>query len=206
MTREQLEKLADLTEGDIYEAALANPKIAAAVAAKDNRVILQEKIYSDKIARKRMQEDSKRLFPNASIPELDIPELIRSELKSDLDEIKALKAQLETDVKSRRHDAFRAKLREAGADAEDLDAVETFMVDNEIGPKSVSVAVEKFYQAKEIAEPRGMGLSPEMPLDSKDEHMKALLATGPGEDLDRVNEPWVEAVFQDMFGAKPGRR
>ncbi len=199
------ERLADLTEAEIYEAALANPRIAQAVAAKDPRVILQEKLYGDKTARRRMQEDAKRLHPNASIPDIDLPTIVREELKTDLDEMRQLKKELDDDRKSRRHSAFREKLQEAGAEPGDLDAIETFMVDNEIGPKSIKIAVEKFYDAAELAEPRGAGLSPEIQFDDKDEHMKALLATGPRDDLDRINEPFVEKVFADMFGT-PARR
>lgn len=200
------ERLADLTEAELADAVLANPRIALHIASKDPRVQLMERLYGDDDAKKSIQSHSKRLFPRASVPEIDIPILVRSELKDDLQAIKDLRATLDTEQKSRRHEAFRGRLQAAGAEAEDLDAIETFMVDNEIGPKSLTVAVEQFYAAKEIAEPRGAGLSPEMPLDSRDEHMKALLATGPGDDLDRVNEPWVNKVFDDMFGAKAGRR
>ena len=199
------DRLLDLTPAEIAEAALADPRIAHYVASKDKRVLLMEKLYDDPESKKAIQQHTKRLHPNASVPEIDIPNLVRTELKDDIDAIKALRTTLESDTKARRHDAFRARLREAGAEAEDLDAIETFMVDNEIGPKSVTVAVEQFYASKELAEPRGAGLSPEYTMDSKDEHMKALLATGPGDDLDRVNEPWVNKVFDDMFGAKPGR-
>ena len=200
------DRLADLTPAEIAEAALADPRIALHIASKDPRVQLMERLYGDDEAKKEIQKHSKRLFPKASVPEIDIPNLVRTELKDDLEAIKTLRTTLDGEAKSRRHEAFRARLQEAGADAADLDAIESFMVDNEIGPKSLTVAVEQFYAAKEIAEPRGSGLSPEMPLDSKDEHMKALLATGPGDDLDRVNAPWVERVFNDMFGAKAGRR
>ena len=36
--------------------------------------------------------------------------------------------------------------------------------------------------------------------------MQALLNTGPNEDLDRVNQPWVEKVFDEMFGSPARRR
>lgn len=199
------ERLLDFTPAEIAEAALTDPRIAAAVAAKDARVQLMERLYGDPESKKAIQQHAKRLYPKASVPEIDIPELVRSELKDDLQAIKDLKTTLETDAKGRRHEAFRARLREAGADPEDVDGIETFMVDNEIGPKSLTVAVQKYYETKALAEPRGGGLSPEMPLESKDEHMQALLATGPGDDLDRVNAPWVEKVFDTMFGAKAGR-
>lgn len=201
------ERLADLTEAELAEAALANPRIAQAVASKDPRVQLMERLYGDPDSKRDIQKHSKRLFPKASVPEIDIPEIVRSELKDDIDAIKTLRADLESDVKSRRHTAFRSKLQEAGADAEDLDAIETFMVDNEIGPKSVKIAVEKFYDAQELAEPRGAaGLSPELPLDGKDEHMQALLAAAPSDDLDRINEPFAHKIYQEMFGAPAGRR
>ena len=200
------DRLADLTEAELADAALSNPRIALHIATRDPRVQLMERLYGDDDAKKSIQSHSKRLFPKASVPEIDIPNLVRSELKDDLQAIKDLRSTLDTETKSRRHEAFRGRLQAAGAEPEDLDAIETFMVDNEIGPKSLSVAVEQFYATKEIAEPRGSGLSPEMPLDSKDEHMKALLATGPGDDLDRVNQPWVEKVFDEMFGQQPARR
>lgn len=200
------ERLLDLTPAEILEAAQQDPRIALAIAAKDPRVQLMERLYGDPESKKAIQQHSKRLYPKASVPEIDIPELVKAELADKFKEIDALKTTLETDAKGRRHEAFRSKLRESGADAEDLDAIETFMVDNEIGPKSLTVAVRQYYESKELAEPRGGGLSPDMPFDSKDDHMKALLATGPGDDLDRVNAPWVEKVFDDMFGAKAGRR
>jgi hypothetical protein len=200
------ERLADLTPAEILEAATSDPRIVQAIAAKDPRVQLMEKLYGDPDAKKAVQKHSKRLFPNASVPEIDIPELVRSELKDDLQAIKDLRTTLETDAKGRRHTEFRAKLLEAGAETEDLDAIETFMVENEIGPKSLGVAIEKFYASKELAEPNAPGLSPDLPLDGKDEHMKVLLATGPSDDLDEVNAPWVSKVFDDMFGAQPRRR
>lgn len=199
-------RLADLTEAELAEAALANPRIAAHIAGKDPRVQLMERLYGDPESKKDIQKHSKRLFPKASVPEIDIPEIVKSELKDDIDAIKALRGELQTEVKSRRHEAFRAKLHEAGAETEDLDAIETFMVDNEIGPKSIRVAVEKFYEAKELAEPRGSGLSPDLPGDPEDAHMQALLKSGPNDDLDRINEPFVQQIFNEMFGAQPGRR
>lgn len=200
------ERLADLTQAEIADAALADPAIAQHVAKNDPRVQLMERLYGDPEAKKAIQQHSKRLWPKASVPEIDLPEIVRNEMKPDLDAIRALRGNLENDAKARRHEAFRSRLVAAGAESDDLDAIEAFMVDNEIGPKSIGVAVDQFYQAKELAEPRGGGLSPEMPFDSKDEHMKALLAAGPGDDLDRINEPYVEAIFEDMFGKKAQRR
>jgi len=199
-------RLADLTEAELAEAALENPKVAQYIASKDPRTQLMERLYGDKEGRKAIQVHSKRLYPGSSVPEIDLPEIVRSELKDDLQAIKDLRGQLETDARGRRHEAFRGRLIAAGAESEDLEAIETFMVDNEIGPKSVKVAVEQFYQAKELAEPRGTGLSPDFLSDDRDEHMKALLATGPSDDLDRINEPYVEKVFAEMFGSAPRRR
>lgn len=198
--------LSDLTPAEIAEAALADPRVFSHVASKDPRVQLMERLYGDPEAKKAIQSHSKRLFPKASVPEIDIPDLVRSELKTELDSVKALREELEADKKGRRREGFRARLQEAGAEAGDLDAIETFMVDNEIGPKSLKVAVEKFYENQELAEPRGAALSDGFVADAKDEQMKALLTAGPGADLDKINEPFVEAVFQDMFGGRAGRR
>lgn len=198
--------LSDLTPAELAEAALSNPQVFAHIASKDPRVQLMERLYGDPEAKRAIQSHSKRLFPKASVPEIDIPEIVRTELKTELDTVKALREELENDKKGRRREGFRARLQEAGGATEDLDDIETFMVDNEIGPKSVKVAVEKFYESKELAEPRGAALSDAFVADAKDEQMKALLTAGPGADLDKINEPFVEAVFQDMFGNRAGRR
>lgn len=198
--------LSDLTPAELAEAALANPQVFAHIASKDPRVQLMERLYGDPEAKRAIQSHSKRLFPKASVPEIDLPEAIRGELKDDLDAVKKLRTELEDEKKGRRRQSFRARLQEAGGAAEDLDDIETFMVDNEIGPKSLTVAVEKFYESKELAEPRGAALSDAFVADAKDEQMKALLTAGPGADLDKINEPFVEAVFQDMFGQRAGRR
>ncbi len=189
------ERLQDLTPAEIAE-----------IRAGDPRVVLMEKLYGDPDAKKDIQKHSKRIYPKASVPEIDIPEIVKGEIKEDVEAIKTLRKELEDDKKSRRHSAFRAKLQEAGAETEDLDDIEAFMVDNEIGPKSLPIAVEKFYQAKELAEPRGAGLSPDMPLGGDDAQMKALLAAGPNEDLDKINEPFAEKIWQEMFGSPARRR
>src|SRR5882724_11924890 len=140
-------RLADLTEAEVLELLEAHPRVVNHVRSSDSRVVLMEKLYGDKEAKKALQRESKRLFPNASVPEIDIPELVKGEIAGDLKAIKELREELEGDRKSRRHASFRAKLQEDGADAEDLDAIETFMVDNEIGPKSTKLAVRQFYEA-----------------------------------------------------------
>ena len=188
------ERLADLTEADVLE-----------IRSSDPRVQLMERLYNDPEAKRAIQQHSKRLFPKASIPEIDVPALTKAAIAEDVKAIQDLRKELETDKQGRRHTAFRGELVDAGADEEDLDAIETFMVDNELGPKAVKVAVEKFYESKEIAEPRGS--APDFVWDVAGEdglHMKALLDAPPGADLDRINEPYAEKLFHEMF-SQPAR-
>lgn len=198
--------LTDLTEAELAEALAANPTLVQKIRAADPRVQLMERLYDDPEAKREIQKHSKRIFPKASIAEVDIPVLVKQELKDDLDAIKALRTELQTEVRSRRHEAFRARLMEAGADKDDLDAIETFMVENEIGPKSLTVAVEKFYETKELAEPNtAAGLSPDLPVTADDKHMQALLAAPANADLDAINEPYAMQVFEEMFGREEPR-
>src|SRR2546425_5928737 len=141
------ERLADLTAGEIAEAALADEGIRLKVASQDPRVQLMERLYGDAEAKKDIQRHSKRLFPKASVLEIDVPEEAKKAIAEDVKAIQDLRKELETDKQHRAHTAFRAQLVEAGAEAKDLDAIEAFMVDNELGPKSLGIAVEKYYES-----------------------------------------------------------
>lgn len=199
------ERLADLSTADMLE-----------IAARDPRVQLMERLYTDPEAKKDVQKHSKRLFPNASIPEVDIPAEIGAQLKQRDDTITELTKRLDAKDKTEAHKAFRASLVDAGAQPEDVEKIETFMVENELGPKAVKFAVEKFYETGETAEPSGGDMTTfpwqreprEGEKDTADAaHLKRLLNAGPGEDLDLINNPWVESQFAETVRSmQPGRR
>jgi hypothetical protein len=190
------DRLADLTPADVLE-----------IAGSDPRVKLMERLYSDPVAKKEIQRHAKRLFPQATIPEIDIPAEIEVKLKEKDDRIEKLEQRLDGDLKDRRHAGFRARLVEAGAKEGDLDSIEAFMVDNEIGPKSVTIAVDQFYASREIAEPTGTGSKVWEPvMDSDFKVFKEALDAPAGADLDAIYQPHYEKVWLDMFGAQKSRR
>jgi len=181
------ERLADLTQADLIE-----------IGNQDPRAKLLERLYADPDAKADILKHSKRLHPKAAIPEFDVPEAARAAIKDDVDFVKKGKEEIEEFRKERRHERFRADLVKAGAQEEDLDKIETFMVDNEIGPKSLGLAVEKYYATLAPAEPNFESEHTFTMPDAGSEHIKKLMAAGPGEDLDAINMPYVEKLFREM--------
>jgi len=182
------ERLADLTQADVLE-----------ITAGDPRVQLMERLYGDPEANKDLKRHSKRLFPKASIPEIDIPAQMQPVIDAQKKEIDGLKGRLDGIEMTGRRKSFRASLVKAGGTEEDLDAIEQFMVDNEIGPKSTKVAVEQFYALQNPAEPTFESQhSWTMP---ESDHIKALMSAPPGADLDQINMPFVEKIWKETVGA-----
>lgn len=182
------ERLADLTPADVLE-----------IAAGDPRVQLMERLYGDAEAQKDLKRHSKRLFPKASIPEVDIPAQMQPVFDAQKKEIDALTKRLDDAEMTGKRKTFRSSLVTAGAEEKDLDAIEQFMVDNEIGPKSTKVAVEQFYALQNPAEPTFESQhSWTMP---ETDHIKALMSAPPGADLDQVNMPYVEKIWRETMGA-----
>ena len=182
------ERLVDLTPADVLE-----------ISAHDPRVQLMERLYGDPLAKKDLQKHSKRLFPKASIPEIDIPAEVQTTITEQKKEIDALKGRLDAAEMGDKRKAFRASLVKEGAQEKDLDGIEQFMVDNEIGPKSTKVAVEQFYALQSPAEPTFESQhSWTMP---ETEHIKALMSAPPGADLDQINMPYVEKIWKETVGA-----
>lgn len=182
------ERLADLTPADVLE-----------IAGHDPRVQLMERLYGDPEANKDLKRHSKRLFPKASIPEIDIPAQLQPIIDGQKKEIDALKTRLDEADMTGKRKTFRSSLVSAGAAEKDLDAIEQFMVDNEIGPKSTKVAVEQFYALQNPAEPTFESQhSWTMP---ESDHIKALMSAPPGADLDQINMPYVEKIWQETVGS-----
>ena len=181
------ERLADLTPADVLE-----------IAAQDPRVQLMERLYGDAEAQKDLKRHSKRLFPKASIPEVDIPAQMQPIFDAQKKEIDALTKRLDDAAMTDKRKTFRGSLVTAGAEEKDLDAIEQFMVDNEIGPKSTKVAVEQFYALQSPAEPtfesQHAWTMPET------DHIKALMSAPPGADLDLINLPYVEKIWAETVG------
>ncbi len=182
------ERLADLTPADLLE-----------IAGSDPRVQLMERLYGDPEAQKDLKRHSKRLFPKASIPEVDIPAQIQPIFDAQKKEIDGLTKRLDDAEMTDKRKAFRGSLVTAGAEEKDLDQIEQFMVDNEIGPKSTKVAVEKFYELQTPAEPTFESQHAwTMP---ESDHIKALMGAPPGADLDQINMPYVEKIWRETVGA-----
>src|SRR5262245_35859286 len=134
------ERFADLTEAEMLELMQQHPAVARQIIAQDPRVQLMERLYGDPDGKRAIETPSKRLFPKARIESIALPAEVRAELAEDISFIKETRKSLEDDAKARRHASFRSRLQEHGAADADLDAIEAFMVDNEIGPKSMRVA------------------------------------------------------------------
>ena len=191
----------DLSTEDLFQHVREHPELARAIGDLDPRARLMDELYSDPEAKKDIQRHGKRLHPKASVPDIDIPAEIQTSLKADREKITALENELKDIKMGDRRKAFRVSLLDAGAEATDLDAIEQFMVDNEIGPKSVKTAVRAFYETRDTAEPN---FTPEsaftMPDGGGAAHIKALLEAGPGDDLDDINSPFVEKIVKEEFG------
>lgn len=198
-------ELAALSTDDLFELVRERPDLLQQIAARDPRVRLMEEFYADPDAKRDLQKHGKRLHPKASVPELDIPEQINKDLKADREKVAALEKELGDLKVGERRKAFRASLVAAGAEAADCDAIETFMVENEFGPKAATAAVEAFYKTQEAAEPNATPTTVfTMPDGGGADHIKALLNATPGDDLDDINAPFVEKIVREEFG--PSRR
>lgn len=196
-------ELADLSTDELYEYVRQHPELLQDIAARDPRVKLMEEFYADPEAKKALQAHGKRLHPKASVPEVDIPAEITTSLKPHLDKIDALTKELGDLKLGERRKAFRAGLIADGAEDGDLDAIEQFMVDNEMGVKASRQAVRAFYETKATAEPNYTSETVfTMPEGGGAEHLKALLAAAPGDDLDDINAPFVDKIMQEEFGKR----
>lgn len=196
--------LSELSTDDLFEYVRQNPGLARAIAESDPRVKLMEEFYADPDAKADLQKHGKRLHPKASVPEIDIPAKMEAALEPDRKKIAALEKELEGFKTNDKRKAFRAQLVEDGADDKDLDAIETFMVENEFGPKASKRAVAAFYETKESKEPNYQPDSVfTMPDGGGAEHIKALLAASPADDLDDINAPFVEKIVREEFGSRP---
>jgi hypothetical protein len=204
LSRETAETLAAMGTDELFEYVRQNPNLAAAIANLDPRVKLMEEFYADPDAKADFQKHGKRLYPKASVPEIDIPEKINASLKPEREKIAALEKELRELRMGGKRKVFRESLVAEGADEADLDNIEQFMVDNEFGPKAAKQAVRAFYETKTVAEPNFKAVLT-MPDGGGAEHIKALLGAGPGEDLDDINAPFVEKIVAEEFGGA-GRR
>ena len=183
------ERLADLTQADVLE-----------ITAGDPRVQLMERLYGDPEAQRDLKRHSKRLFPKASIPEIDIPAQMQPVIDAQKKEIDALTRRLDESEMSGKRKTFRGSLVTAGAEEKDLDAIEQFMVDNEIGPKSTKVAVDRFYELQNTAEPTFESQhSWTMP---ESDHIKALMGAPPGADRDQIHMPHVDKIWRETVGPR----
>ena len=79
------------------------------------------------------------------------------------------------------------------------------MLDNEIGPKSVALAVERYYEVTTPAEPTGTGV-PWHPSNVDQEFLKKLVDAPQDADLDQIAAPWYEKTFQDVTRGQRGAR
>jgi hypothetical protein len=211
-------RLADLTTADLMEYLRENPQTYHAITNTDPRVQLMERIHAapggeeDIAALVRKHKD--KFPPNARIP-IDVKEQAReaaaAAIKDDLQAIKDLRAETEKERKEQRLKGFRAEMIEAGAEEADVEKIEQFMLDNEIGPKSVKLAVERYYEVTAPAEPTGTSGLPWHPTNTDQEFLTKLAAAPIDADLDQIAAPWYEKTFQDVVkgqgrGARAGAR
>lgn len=173
------ERLADLTPAERLE-----------IAASDPRVQLMEKLYGDPDAKKAIQTHSKRIFPKASVLEVDLPAEVDAKLAERDKEIQGLKDEIAGIKTGGRRAAFRADLKGYAADhgwdpdAKELDEIETFMVENEYGVKAAPQAVRAWIETKEPAEPNFEPNDPAFAFGEDDgsDYLKKLRASGVGDD------------------------
>ena len=205
-------RLADLTTADLMEYLRENPKTYYEITNTDPRVQLMERLNAapggeeDIAALVRKHKD--KFPPNARIP-IDVKETAReaaqTAIKEDREAIADLRKELAEERKQQRLAGFRAEMVEAGASEADVEKIEQFMLDNEIGPKSVRLAVERYYEVSAPVEPTGTTL-PWHPTNTDQEFLKKLAEAPPGTDLDEVAGPWYEKTFQDMTRGQRGAR
>ena len=213
------ERLTDLTAEEIFEAAVSNPAIAKAIIDRDPRVALFERVYGsdkklgNKTFREVIEDMGVEVAPDSTIARAR--RHARAEIADDVAAIKELRKTLETEKQTQGYQQFRDSLRERAvdlgftADDKELDEIIVFMKDNEYGPKSAAVAVEKFYESKAPAEPNFESENTFTFEDESSDYMKRLLGAGPGEDTSMLTMQHAERVYRDMFGAqdkKTGRR
>ena len=185
---------------------------------RDPRVQLMERLYTKPENRKVMQEMTAKEFPTAYIPEQEMRREVRGELDGLRAENEKLRERLDNDDKNRRYSAFRSTIVSEGQRRvgrtltdEEIKAVETFMVDNQIGPKSVNLAVDRYFDGLETAEPTADQFTfpwqrPGGEQDADVQHLKRLMAAGPADDLDIINAPFVEKNFRETVAAMNGQR
>lgn len=206
-------RLTDLTTADLMEYMRENPQAYTAITNTDPRVQLMERIHAapggeEDIA--NLVRKHKDRFPaNARIP-IDVKEQAReaaaAAIKDDLQALKDLRAETEKERKEQRLRGFRAEMIEAGAVEADVEKIEQFMVDNEIGPKSVALAVERYYEVTTPAEPNATAGLPWHPTNTDQEFLTKLAAAPMDADLDQIAAPWYEKTFQDVVGSQRGAR
>jgi hypothetical protein len=204
--------LSDLTTGELFEYLKANPHLIPEIAKYDSRVRLMEALDADPEARLDIRKHSKRLWPKANIPEVDVPVLARAAVADDVAAVKKLRKDLEDEAAPRARNGFRDTLRatalELGlvGDDKQLDEIETFMVENHYGPKATGKAVEAFAETRYPAEPNFESEHTFTFPDEGSEYIKALVKAGPGDDTSQLTLRHAEQVYQDMFGKPKGRR
>lgn len=189
------ERLADLTPAEAYE-----------IASQDPRAKLMERLYSTPESKgdlEKLVRKHGKLFPNAQLPpdiEGIAAETAKATVKDDLQAIADLRKELAEERKAQKLTAFHAAMVEAGAQPEDVEKIDQFMLDNDFGPKAVTTAVTAYYEATPPAEPTNTGgpWGPWQPQDGDAKMMETLAQAGPNADLYQLGMPHIEQVFKDM--------
>ena len=207
------ERLTEMSAEQIAEFVWRDPRTGHLVSKFDPRVQLHDRLYGDPEAKKDLLAvitKHKRLFPHRATSEIDVPEIAQSAIAEEMKTVRELRKELEDEKLGRKRTAFRDTLVAAGAEATDLDKIEQFMVDNEIGPKSAATAVQKFYEVRDLAEPnKGVDAGLVFRLDENADFQtfKSALEAPPDADLDQIFAPHYEKVFAETFGVpQRGRR
>jgi hypothetical protein len=210
-------RLADLTTAELMEYLRENPKTYWEITNTDPRVQLMERINAKPEGKEDLEglvRKHKDVFPPTARLPIDVKEQAREAARAEIAEDKKaladLRKEVEDERKAQKLAGFRAQIIEAGGNEADVEKIEQFMFDNEIGPKSVALAVERYYEVATPAEPTGTGV-PWQPSNVDQDFLKKLVDAPMDADLDVIAMPWYEKTFQDAVkgqgrGARAGTR
>jgi len=194
-----------LTEQELLDLVVSNPKVMRTITDADPRVKLHELLYSKPEFREAIEEMGVKVAPDSHLARAR--RHARAEIEPLVKEVKTLHQELTTRKSEQDTSAFLASLRryanEEGAELLEGEPEEivTFMKDNQYGPKAAQAAVRAWLETKVPAEPT---FEPAKPFTfADDEHAKSLDKLGPGDDLGPATPRGIahaEKVWHSMFG------
>lgn len=195
------ERLSDMTTADVMEYLQANPAEFYRIANNDPRVKLMETIHGapggDVDLEALVIKHKDRFPPGAKIP-VDIKGKVTEAIAPTVESIAELRKELAEERKQQRLKGFHAEMIEAGAEAEDVEKIDAFMLDNDLGPKAVRTAVEKYYDSLPAEPSNTTPFTWDNPVGADQQVVEALTKASPDADLYQIAAPHFERVFNDM--------